>query len=155
MESSQIQETKFKTLFHISMVSRLMNRIARVIIKRGEEHDKTKLESPELDGFVEHTEKLSSLTYGSNEYKKALDDLKPTLDHHYANNRHHPEHFKNGMTDMNLVDLVEMFCDWKTSSTRQNNGNIRQSLEVNAKRFDMSPQLIKILENTIDLFGEE
>jgi hypothetical protein len=77
--------------------------------------------------------------------------MKPALDHHYANNSHHPEHYKNGIDDMSLLDLVEMICDWKAASERHNNGNIRKSIEVNGKRFEMSPQLIRIFENTADL----
>ena len=74
--------------------------------------------------------------------------MKPALEHHYAKNRHHPEHHKNGINDMNLIDLIEMFCDWKASSERQNDGNILKSIEINGKRFHMSPQLIEIFENT-------
>jgi hypothetical protein len=50
---------------------------------------------------------------------------------------------------MNLVDLIEMLADWKASSERQNDGNLRKSLDENAERFKMSPQLTRILENTI------
>jgi hypothetical protein len=52
---------------------------------------------------------------------------------------------------MNLIDLVEMLCDWKAASERHNDGNIRKSIEINASRFTISPQLVKILENTADL----
>ena len=75
--------------------------------------------------------------------------MKPALDHHYANNRHHPEFFKNGINDMTLVDLIELLCDWYASSKRQYNGNIRLSIEKNRERFNMSDQLIRIFENTI------
>ena len=41
------------------------------------------------------------------------------------------------------------------ASERHNNGNIRKSITINAARFKMSPQLVKILENTADLmFGD-
>ena len=49
---------------------------------------------------------------------------------------------------MNLLDLIEMFCDWSASSQRHHDGNIRKSIEVNADRFGMSPQLTRIFENT-------
>jgi hypothetical protein len=42
-----------------------------------------------------------------------------------------------------------MLIDWKSSSERHNDGNIRKSLEINAERFNFSPQLTKIFENTI------
>lgn len=50
---------------------------------------------------------------------------------------------------MNLLDILEMLCDWKASSERHNDGNINKSIEINANRFNMSPQLVKILENTV------
>jgi hypothetical protein len=52
---------------------------------------------------------------------------------------------------MNLIDLVEMLCDWKAASERHNDGNIKKSIEINTARFGLSWQLAKILENTADL----
>jgi hypothetical protein len=49
---------------------------------------------------------------------------------------------------MTLLDLIEMLVDWKAASERHNTGNINKSIEVNGERFQMSPQLIKIFENT-------
>lgn len=56
----------------------------------------------------------------------------------------------NGIEDMTLLDLVEMLCDWKAASERHDDGNIRKSIEVNAERFNMTPQLRRIFENTIN-----
>lgn len=65
------------------------------------------------------------------------------------------EWMNSPINDMNLLDIVEMLCDWKAASERHNDGNIRKSIEINANRFGLSPQLVKILENTADLlFGE-
>lgn len=30
---------------------------------------------------------------------------------------------------MNLIDIVEMFCDWKAASERQLDGNLLKSIE--------------------------
>lgn len=49
---------------------------------------------------------------------------------------------------MDLLDLIEMLCDWKAASERHNDGNIRKSIEHNGVRFNMSSQLIRICENT-------
>jgi hypothetical protein len=76
--------------------------------------------------------------------------MRPALEHHYAKNRHHPDHFKNGVDEMNLLDVLEMLLDWKASSERHDDGNIRRSIEINADRFKLSPQLVKLLENTVD-----
>jgi hypothetical protein len=76
--------------------------------------------------------------------------MKPALDNHYANNRHHPEHFgEAGILGMNLIDLLEMLLDWKASSGRHSNGNIWRSIEINQRRFGYSDELKGILQNTI------
>ena len=154
IDSSLSQEekaTNYETFKHIERVRNLLNACVVELIKRGELHDQTKLAPPEVAVFMEFTEKLKDVTYGSEEYKSFLTQMKPALDHHYAHNRHHPQHHKNGIDDMNLIDMVETLCDWKASSERHNNGNIRKSIEENADRFGISPQLVKILENTADL----
>lgn len=71
------------------------------------------------------------------------------LEHHYANNRHHPEHHKDGIRGMTLVDIVEMFCDWKAASMRHNNGDMLTSIEKNKERFKYSDELEQIFKNTM------
>ena len=136
------------TFRHIEKVRNYLQRFIKNLLDRGERHDQTKLSSPEVELFTEYTPQLAALTYGSDEYKKCMQAIKPALDHHYANNSHHPEHYKQGIDDMDLLDLVEMLADWKAASERHNDGNILKSIEINGKRFEMSPQLIRIFENT-------
>lgn len=140
---------------HIALVGKLMHAIAKEILDRCDRHDLSKLDHPEVDGFTQMTPELAKSEYGSQENQGAKEGpLRDTLAHHYANNRHHPEHFKEGIDDMNWVDILEMFCDWKASSSRHKSGNIRKSIEINRDRFKMSAQLVRIMENTIDLVGE-
>lgn len=142
--------TNFDTMSHIRKVQEFIHKVVKDLLNRADVHDSSKLESPEVEYFTEFTEKLSGTTYGSAEYDKFKEAMKPALDHHYSHNRHHPEHFKGGLNEMNLIDLLEMFCDWRASSMRHNDGNIRKSIEINGNRFQMSPQLVKIFENTAD-----
>ena len=51
---------------------------------------------------------------------------------------------------MTLLDLIEMMVDWKAASERHNDGNIRKSIEKNGNDFNMSYQLIRIFENTVE-----
>lgn len=146
------QATNYQTMRHIEHVRRLLNIVVRELLERGERHDQSKLESPEVEVFAEFTPKLAGSTYGSAEYEGFRKAMGPALAHHYAKNRHHPEHFANGVDDMNLIDLIEMFCDWKAATLRHNDGNIRKSIKANADRFRLSPQIVRILENTADLF---
>lgn len=136
---------------HIERVRNLLNRVVVLLLDRGEQHDQCKLAPPEVGAFTEYTPKLAASTYGSQEYNEYRQALGPALAHHYAHSRHHPEHHKHGIDDMNLVDLVEMLLDWKAASERHHNGNLLKSIEINADRFGMSPQLVHLLENTAKL----
>lgn len=154
MLTQEQKATNADTLTHIMRVRDLLGTCIGHLNARGSLHDASKLASPEVEVFTEFTPRLAECTYGSEEYKSNMKKMKVAIDHHNAVNRHHPEHHKNGINDMNLIDLVELLCDWKAASERHNDGNIRKSLEINANRFEMSPQLVRILENTVDLLFE-
>lgn len=173
-----------ETWEHIDNVMRLLARMQFELSRRMFTHDRSKLSAPEVDTFTKFTPKLKGSTYGSHEYNQFLVDMKPALDHHYAHNRHHPEHLgkyfecngcfkkygefpnrcyvcgysqytkKATVNQMNLIDILEMLCDWKAASMRHDDGDINRSIEINAKRFDLSTQLISILKNTIPLLDD-
>lgn len=147
-------ECKVETIKHIEKVRQYLRIMTDRLTTRGIMHDKTKLESPEVELFTEYTPRLAETQYGSDEYKECLASLKPALDHHYANSRHHPEHFSKGINDMNLVDIVEMLCDWKAASERQQDGNLLKSIEQNAQRFGYDDQLKQIFINTAKMLDE-
>ena len=138
------------TLLHIKRVNELLLLFAKELMDRAVCHDNSKLHEPEKPLFDKMTPLLKDLTYGSEEYKKSLAELKPALDHHYSHNSHHPEYYKDGINDYNLFDLIEMFCDWKAASERHINGDIFKSIQINKDRFAMSDQLAKIFENTVN-----
>lgn len=146
------QATNYVTMRHIEEVRNNLNKIAMELLRRGELHDQSKLVSPEVELFTEWTPKLAQSTFGSPEYEGFRKAMGPALAHHYAKNRHHPEHFTNGIEDMNLLDIVEMFCDWYAATKRHHDGNLRKSIKTNADRFKMSPQLVSILDNSVELF---
>lgn len=144
--------TNYETMRHIRTVGKYVNLMIRELLDRAEEHDESKLHPPEVEGFTKYTDKLAASTYNSPEYNGFKKSMGEALEHHYAVNRHHPEHFPEGVNDMSLIDLVEMFCDWKAATLRHNNGNLLKSIETNAERFGISPQLKNIFENTAKLF---
>lgn len=148
---------RFKTMRHIETVRNYLNLIIREILNRAEEHDQSKLQEPEVGVFEEYTPKLRESTYGSKEYNQFLEEMKPALDHHYKFNRHHPEHFIDlfGGKDINLIDLLEMLCDWKAATMRHKDGDIFKSIEINQKRFNYSDELKNILINTARLLEKD
>ena len=106
-----------------------------VLLKRGLVHDLSKYGKIEEPYFRKTWLKLKYLTYGSEEYKKALQELEPALKHHYEVNSHHPEHYGKGYANMSVFDKVELICDWKAATRRHINGDIGKSIYSNADRF--------------------
>ena len=149
-----IDECRVETQKHIEKVRKYIRFSTDRLTTRGVNHDASKLESPEVEMFADQDNNLYNLTYDSAEYQKNLEVLKPALEHHYAYNRHHPQHFPNGVDDMTLIDIVEMIADWKAASERQHDGNLLVSIEKNAKRFHIDDQLKKILVNTAKTLDE-
>ncbi len=140
--------TNDETWKHINRVQQLMTLVVSDLQDRLIGHDQSKLKSPEVEVFTEYTPKLKTSTYGSDEYKGFLAGMQVALKNHYKENRHHPEHFPNGIDGMDLLDLVEMMCDWKAAGERHKDSSIMKSIEINTERFGLSPQLVKILKNT-------
>lgn len=151
---------------HINKVQTYIGRAVYNLIIRGLNHDQSKLHPPEVEKFDEMTPILSTLTYGTPEYKESTAKLGVALQHHYAENPHHPEHYSNGVDGMSLLDLIEMLCDWKAASERikpkveavpgeraGETANLIDSLEYNATRHNIDPQLKSILANTIHEMG--
>lgn len=147
--------TNYETMVHIRQVQKRLNKVAAMLVDRGHKHDRSKLESPEVEYFAKYTDELKNLTYNSDEYKACLEKMKPALDSHYAKNRHHPDHFPDGVSGMNLIDITEMLADWIASTERQNDGNIQRSFDEACKRFKIDEQLKNILKNTIGLLEED
>lgn len=155
IKTMTVAECQVDTIKHIENVRKYIRFFTDKLATRGVEHDRLKLESPEVEIFTEYTPKLAGSTYGSKEYEGFLKEMGVALQHHYANYRHHPEHFDKGINDMNLVDIVEMLCDWKAATLRHNDGNLLKSIELNAKRFGYDNQLKQIFINTAKLFDEQ
>lgn len=130
---------------------------------------KTKYGSPEYAALLEKVKPATDNHYAKNrhhpehwpipnsnakeieEYAKELKDDDPAKKWlvEYASS------LKSRINNMTLVDLVELLCDWKAATARNKDGNIRTSIDINQKRFDMSSQLAQIFHNTVrEMFRE-
>lgn len=139
------------TLKHIRRVQDLLGEAAVELIRRAAVHDDSKLGEVEKPHFDRETPLLKSLVYGSDEYKESLKRLGAALEHHYANNSHHPEYYPDGVAGMDLFDLLEMFLDWKAASERQAGSEL--NLSISFERFKFEPQLQSIFRNTAAELG--
>lgn len=142
---------------HVARVREHIQQFWDILHERSISHDNSKYNyRTELPGWVEGGSVLKNCTYGSEEYKEGLQKLQPTIQMHYETNRHHPEHFSNGIAGMNLVDLVEMFCDWLAATHRHEDGDILKSIAINKERFGYDDILESIFVNTAKLLvGEQ
>jgi hypothetical protein len=153
MKGPNVYDSTPDTLAHIHRVSELLNEFANDLRHRAAIHDDSKLQEPEKSVFDAVTPKLKALTYGSDEYKASLTEMGVALQHHYAHNSHHPEHYPNGIADMTLMDIVEMLLDWKAATERHANGEIIRSIEQNEDRFGLDYKLECIFKNTAYALG--
>ena len=129
----------------------LLKQYLEELQERATNHDKSKLMAPEKQGFDIYTPALKNVEYGSQEYQQYLKAMQKFIQHHYRYNRHHPEHFGNGINGMTIMDLTEMICDWKASSERHATGNFIESIgTINKQRFGYDTEMETILKNTAE-----
>jgi len=107
-----MSQTAQEVQAHIENVRLNLAAFCEDLQKRAAVHDDSKLSTAELPVY-EAVDATPREAFGTPAYYERLARLKPALDHHYAVNDHHPEHYENGVAGMDLAALVEMFCDWK------------------------------------------
>jgi len=121
--------------------------------------------------YIVHCLELNLTTLGCGEMKRKLKELgyKKARESSILNcingncNSHLKLHFEGSLleeyqrsklSNMNLVDLVEMFCDWLAATKRHETGNIHNSIKINKERFKYDDILTSIFENTSLLLEE-
>lgn len=155
LKDDKHKKAHFDTWEHIHEVRKNIHKIQVLLGDRAIKHDLTKMmDNIECAIFAESTDKLKGLEYGTQEYKDNLVTIEPAIAQHHKANRHHPEFHKDGIDGMNLVDIMEMICDWKAATLRSKDGNIYYSLEVQRERFEISDQLMNIFKNTLPLLED-
>lgn len=154
-----VEQTVSYTQEHIYNVRKLLNKFADVLKQKGETHDQSKLEEPEVYGWAA-MDLEPHYEYGSYEYYDKLRRFSEVFNHHYKVNSHHPEHFVNPEHEMTLIDMVEMLCDW---FAYKQDIPIREGVELireQCDRFGFSDTIMSLLTNTYreymnsDLFND-
>ena len=125
----------------------VLDSFIKEMLERAKEHDASKLRDPEVSEFSKYEIKRSNAKYGSEEYNENLKALNSALVHHYRCNRHHPQHFGNGMSGMNIMDLIELMCDWQAVAQ-----DIDESIIIGQQRFGYGKPMTKILSNTTNKY---
>jgi hypothetical protein len=96
--------------------------LARELIKNSMIHDISKFEKFEFDHIFDRNDPL---------FNKALE-------HHYRHKfgTHHPQHFQDGIHEMNRVQIAECVCDWKARSEEFGTSFIYWIEHTATKRFN-------------------
>jgi hypothetical protein len=153
-DPTKLLDSTRTTQDHVQKVRDNISRFVSDMIRRGEVHDMSKYEDPEkvlLDAIEYQNVNNGYAPFGSPQYIQNTQILKPMLKHHYSINSHHPQHYPNGVMDMSLMDIVEMFCDWQAAALR--NKEPEMNISHAATMHGLDPQLERIFKNTARAMG--
>ena len=156
---SELNDHGKRLSIHKTAVEISMNKLAKRIRIRGSRHDNSAMSGLEhAIGSMYSKHKLPThwisdpTTLGN--YPK---DIQSAIKSHYENNDHHPEHFENGMYDMNIIQLTEMICD--VFETLRENGvsqsDVHHHIEHMCNNYNIAEPLSSIIKNTIVQLYEE
>lgn len=137
---------------HKALVGRYLRRAIDELVDRAIVHDSSKFSDGEFYPYAANLSRFKAAAYGSSAYRDACQAIAPAIQQHFHENRHHPEHFAAGVTEMTLVDVLEMVCDWIAASQRVPGGQLH--LEIQKERFGLDEQLYHIIENTVQMLME-
>lgn len=144
-----------KVVIHKLWIIYYSLKACRAILWRALKHDMSKFSYSEAKLLSKYIPYLENIDYGSEEYYKILNKIKPALRHHYANNMHHPEFF-HAITNISSVDLdkvyedgclmncmspldkLEMLIDWRAANHNHKNACFYDSVKKNRERFQYS-----------------
>lgn len=150
METSNSSTSSY-TLEHINRVKSKMEFFASVLAARGANHDNSKLTEPEYSGWLAMDQE-PRYPYGSKKYYDKMRRYKEVLEHHYSINSHHPEHFEDPSIQMDLVDLIEMLCDWFSYSNDISWLEGYDTINSQCTRFGLNDTIRHLLLNTFRNF---
>ena len=122
--------------------------LADELYKRAYHHDDSKLQLPEIKWLIE-MDKEPRYEYGTPGYFEKMKCWDKFFKHHYENNRHHPDHFANGIEGMNLADLCEYIVDIISYYEELHVNNALDTVNKQKERFGFDEQLTQILKNTL------
>ena len=138
-----------KMLGHRHDVSRCLSVLVESLMDRSVCHDLDKFHPEVVDKHCEMFENFQKNRppYGTPEYDQVRERFAQILERHYQANRHHPEHFRNGIEGMNLVDVMEMVCDWVAATPKDQ--DLFDAVGLNCSKYGIDRQLMCLIVKTI------
>jgi len=146
-------DTLIEIIRHISDVQANISEFNSDLTKRGILHDRTKLDEFEFTSFVKTRPKFKQAEYGSKLYSECMEEIKPAIEHHYKNNRHHTAYHGKGFGDMNLLDILEMLAGWKAANERNKKLSFKDSLSIAYEKYKIPINMQKHIDSTLKYLG--
>ena len=124
-----------RTSYHTNLVKKYCNRVEKFLRKnydfrytylnihnRGEDHDLSKFEGPEIIPYIliNFKHHLKNIGYDYKFSDKIEEFMSRASYYHISNNQHHPEFFEN-INNMSYLDISEMVADWCAMSEELGN----------------------------------
>ena len=133
---------------HISRVQKWISKFSGILFVRGLNHDKSKLIEPEFSLWKKMDEE-PRYPYGTKEYQEKIERHKKVFEHHYRYNRHHPEHWYGFYSEMDLIDIIEMLCDWLGYKEDITLPEAEELVKQQCKRYKFNKTFESLIFNTL------
>lgn len=146
-------KTIIKIIRHREIVKKNFNQFIQKLQERSDLHDLSKYKEDEFGGFAELDSKEIFKLYDTDqeEYKKRIKE-NDGIRLHYERNSHHPEYYKEGISEMTFLDILEMVIDWK-SACETYGTDFADSVEKSIARFKPDEKrewLIRLIAVEVD-----
>jgi hypothetical protein len=156
VETTEVERYLNDLAQHKGWVNKYIVKVVHLLRERADGHDDDKYKDPLKRIYSKNFDALCKTTFRSPEYNKIVgsEEFQEAFKIHTKNNRHHPQHFENGVEDMNLIDIIEMLCDWKAASDRTGRKqSVKEGMELNYEKYHIDGIARKWIENTLEDLG--
>ena len=135
---------------HQNAVKRWLAHFSMILQSRAIKHDESKLQEPEYSLWKKMDEE-PRYPYGTKEYSSKLKRWQHLFKLHWKDkrNRHHPEHFVSPVAEMDLMDMIEMLCDWLGYKETVSYSEASKLVDNQCKRFNFPEEFKSLLLNTL------
>lgn len=135
---------------HKAKVQKWLFLFSSELYKRALEHDNSKLEEPELSGWIAMDQE-PRYKYGTKEYKNKVDRYQWLMREHWSKNRHHPEYWDihKDEKDKDLIDIIEMMVDWLSYRDHISYVEASELVKKQTERYNFSEELSDLILNTL------
>lgn len=153
MTMKKIIDWNLDQLKHVELVQRLVLQFAIRLIQSTLNHDRSKFDTKEYEGFLGVNDSLKQSNDGKDtDYQKAL--TQECIQAHVKSNPHHPEYWDNLGKEMPFDEAVIMYFDWMSRNI-QKGTPFTNFLDYNLKKLEKHPTALAVVKTMMGIFPED